>query len=605
MSPGLRVIAVIKQIPRFEEMRLGPDGRLVRSGTSLEINPHCRRAIAKAVEIAQKTGGTSIAVTLGPPAALEALREAVAAGVDEAVLVSDEDLAGSDTLATSRALAAALRQCTPFDLVLCGLHSVDADTGQVPPQLAEMLSLPFVAGVRTMDLTESGAIVGCERDDGWREVRVSLPSVLSVAERLCSPAKASLEARMAVPEAAIRRLRCVDLGEGPWGAEASPTRVGEVRELVSPRKRHVLRESLADVSRELVTFLEERGVFESGIMLDSSAVPQPRMQAAQSSRTVGVVVEPGATRWAREALGTAARLAADCAATVTAVVFEDPDCSMLGSWGADQIVVGPQVAVELPAAEALAAWAARAYPSCVIGPSSTWGREVMGRAAARLGAGLVGDAIDLEFQKNELIAWKPAFGGQIVASITSTSTIKMVTVRSGALPLLAPRQAAAEVTEVSEATVESPGIELVRVEARDDTVQLIGASRVVGVGQGVEPTDYTLVNSLCSALGAELAATRKVTDRGWLPKSRQVGITGLSIAPKLYVALGSSGKFNHMVGVRRAGTVVAVNTDAKAEVFEHADLGIIGDWRTVASQLVTEIQRRPSYVKPLDVVEPA
>lgn len=603
MSRGLRVIAMVKQIPRFEEMRLGSDGRLVRSETSLEINPHCRRAAAKAIEIARGTGGRSVAVTLGPPSAAEALREVIAAGVDEAVLVSDEELAGSDTLASSRALVAALRQCGPFDLVLCGLHSVDADTGQVPPQLAEMLSLPFVAGVRTLDLTDSGAIVGCERDDGWHEVRVSFPAVLSVAERLCSPAKASVEARSAVPEAAIRRLRCTDLGGGPWGANGSPTRVGEVRRLATSRKQHMLEGPLADVSRDLVNLLEDRGVFEDGVMSDGQAVALP--VAARSSRAVGVVVEPGGARWAREALGAAARLAAGRAAPVAVVVFEDPDCLTLGSWGADQIVLGPQVEVESSAAEALALWAARSRPWCLIGPSTSWGREVMARAAARLGAGLIGDAIDLEARGDELVGWKPAFGGQIVASITSTSSIKMVTVRAGAFPLLAPRQTSATVTEVLASTPAPPGIELLRVEERDETIRLVGAPRIVGVGLGVEPTDYALVQSLCSALDAELAATRKVTDRAWLPRGVQVGITGLSLAPRLYVALGSSGKFNHMVGVRRAGTVVAVNTDPKAEVFDHADLGIVGDWRTVAAHLVAELERRRSRLGKLDAVEPA
>ncbi|MDA8071786.1 MAG: FAD-binding protein [Actinomycetota bacterium] len=598
---GLRVVAMVKQIPRFEEMRLGSDGRLVRSEASLEINPHCRRAVFKAVEIARATGGTSMAVTLGPPTAVEALREAVAAGVDEAVLVSDEGLAGSDTLASSRALAAALRQCAPFDLVLCGLYSVDADTGQVPPQLAEMLSLPFVAGVRTLELTDSGAIAGCERDDGWREVRVSFPAVLSVAERLCSPAKASVEARAAVPAAVIRRLRCIDLGKGPWGAEGSPTRVGDVRRLAAPRMRHMLEGPLTDVSRDLVTHLEKRGALDDGVISDRHAVPVPLVE--WSSRAVGVVVEPGGARWAREALGAGAQLAAGRAAPVAAVVFEEPDRLTLGSWGADQIVVGPQVALELPAAEALATWAARWQPWCLIGPGTTWGREVMARVAARLGAGLIGDAVDLEVRGDDLVCWKPAFGGQVVASITSTSSIKMVTVRAGALPLLAPRQAPAVVAEVLGSTPASPGLEMLRAEARDETSRLVGAARVVGVGLGVDPADYGLLESLCCALDAEVAATRKVTDRSWLPRGAQVGITGLSIAPRLYVALGSSGKFNHMVGVRRAGTVVAVNTDPEAEVFDHADLGVVGDWRSVASHLVTELWRRRSCLGTSDAQE--
>jgi len=101
----------------------------------------------------------------------------------------------------------------------------------------------------------------------------------------------------------------------------------------------------------------------------------------------------------------------------------------------------------------------------------------------------------------------------------------------------------------------------------------------------------TTLSPLAATLGAELAATRKVTDRGWAPRARQVGITGRSIAPRLYVAVGLSGKFNHMVGVRAAGTIVAVNEDRAAPVFEHCDVGIVGDWHEVVPLLHAALRR--------------
>ena len=103
--------------------------------------------------------------------------------------------------------------------------------------------------------------------------------------------------------------------------------------------------------------------------------------------------------------------------------------------------------------------------------------------------------------------------------------------------------------------------------------------------------EYPALDPLLATLGAELAATRKVTDHGWLPRSRQIGITGRTIAPRLYVAIGTSGKFNHMVGVRAAGTVLAVNRDPEALVFEASDLGIVGDWHEVVPLLVAELAR--------------
>ena len=124
----------------------------------------------------------------------------------------------------------------------------------------------------------------------------------------------------------------------------------------------------------------------------------------------------------------------------------------------------------------------------------------------------------------------------------------------------------------------------------DDGDALALAEMVVGVGQGVDPERYGELDGLLDVLGAELAATRKVTDKGWLPHARQLGITGKSISPRLYVALGTSGKYNHTVGVRSAGTVLAVNPDPEAPIFATSDLGIVGDWAEVVPVLTRALR---------------
>jgi electron transfer flavoprotein alpha subunit len=135
----------------------------------------------------------------------------------------------------------------------------------------------------------------------------------------------------------------------------------------------------------------------------------------------------------------------------------------------------------------------------------------------------------------------------------------------------------------------------IRVVARardDDTNVLAEAAVVVGVGGGLSPDDYAALDPLLAVLGAELGATRKVTDQGWLPHARQIGITGRSISPNLYVAIGLSGKFNHMVGVRSAGTILAINDQRDVPVFGAADVGIVGDWRAAVERLVAELRSR-------------
>src|SRR5437763_779687 len=297
----MRTAVVVKQVPTFTELALDADGRLIRAGLPLELNPYCRRAISQAVALAAgaeagSTGagaGSSVTVvTLGPPSAEDTLREAIAWGLEREVetdglLVSDPAFAGSDTLATARALAAALRLAGPFDLILAGRNSVDSETGQVPPELAELLDLPYLTGVRTLRLDGRTVHARCEHDDGWVEAQVDLPAVLSCAERLIEPCKVDPAGRAAVPAGRIRRLAAADARLGAWGAD------------------------------EVVVL-----------------VPDPP-------------------------IATAATAAEDVAA-------------------------------------ALAEWAGAAGPWAVLAPSTAWGREVAGRAAARLGAGLTGDAVGFD-----------------------------------------------------------------------------------------------------------------------------------------------------------------------------------------------------------------
>ncbi|MBK5288740.1 MAG: electron transfer flavoprotein subunit alpha/FixB family protein, partial [Acidimicrobiia bacterium] len=195
--------------------------------------------------------------------------------------------------------------------------------------------------------------------------------------------------------------------------------------------------------------------------------------------------------------------------------------------------------------------------------------------------------VELDRDGDALVAWKPAFGGQIVAAIRCTTRPQMATVRAGVLARPTPRAHRPPITVMP---VEARSRVQILARTRDDDLDTLADARVVvGVGQGVDPADYPNLDPLLSALDAELAATRKVTDQGWLPRARQLGITGRTIAPRLYVSIGANGKFNHMVGVRTAGTIVAINSDPDALVFDAADFGIVGDYREAVPALTNAI----------------
>ena len=702
ISPArpLRVLALAKQIPVFQEMRLGPDGRLVREGV-LHMNDYCRRAVAKGHEIAKASGGTMSVMTLGPDSADTVCREALAftagSGVPmSGIHVSDRAFAGSDTLATARALAAAIRHTGPYDLILCGLNSLDADTGQVPPQIAELLDLPFAAGVRRLELNGETLRLELEHDDERSLAEIGLPALLSCAERLCAPCKVKEPEVWAEQDGSlITKLSAADIADeasagtggtgtggistgetgtgaiSPWGQEGSPTSVGEVRIVQTDRERLIVwtgadsgDKHLEAAIQKAVRHCAERGALEAGNADAGSAdtdsagagnagsgtednrakVPATQQDSAEhgaslreSLPAIGVIVEPDRLRVTRELLGAAAGLASKIGGKVVALGSHLPDSQELGSFGADEGIVFETASVRLSAdgkipqsltnstegtedaptgsstgsnststslleediAAAVSCWAEKESVWALLAPSTEWGRQVASRVAAKQEAGLVGDAIGLDvgssfatsedsLLKHRLVADKPAFGGQLVAEIFCSSPLQMATLRAGVLPLLTPRESEPAKISAQPCTPRNR-IKLLSLQRDDNSDDLANAEVVIGVGQGVDPDDYPLLQDLSNQLGATLCATRKVTDKSWMPRARQVGITGHTISPRLYIAIGLAGNFNHTVGVRTAGTIVAINIDPEAMIFQTCDIGLVGDWRDLLPPLAKEL----------------
>ena len=322
----LRLAALAKQIPLAESFQL-EDGRLVRRGVETEMNAYCRRAVAEGVTLAHDSAGSCTVFTLGPPGAEDVLREAVAWGADDGVHVCDPALAGSDTLATARALAAALRRCGPFDLVLVGRNTLDGETGQVGPELAELLGLPFASGVRRLEDAGAFLRLELENDDGTQEVEVDLPAVLSVAERLCEPCKVDPEGRAAVDAARLSRLGRGRPRPGALGGGRQPHGGGRHAPDGARPGRHGARRAAAGPGGGGRAPAGPPGCAHPARPTGAAAVAVPvsvpvrtEERGAVTGRPVAVVVEPGRTEVARELLAAAARLGAEVGAAVHALV---------------------------------------------------------------------------------------------------------------------------------------------------------------------------------------------------------------------------------------------------------------------------------------------
>ncbi len=308
-----------------------------------------------------------------------------------------------------------------------------------------------------------------------------------------------------------------------------------------------------------------------------------------------------------ELLGKGVEVSEKLESELCAVVLGDgskEQAQDLITHGADKVYVVRHEQLSEYSSDAYAAALAESIqeyePYVVVAASTSLGRDFMPRVAARLGLGMTSDCIGLDLTEQEqLIQLKPAFGGNIVAPILSSTIPQLATVRPGML-----RSAEANpsrkgiVVEVRPTSVK-PMARVVdeRYEADRDALRLDNAEVIVTAGFGVGgPEKMAVIEELGEVLDAPIATTRKVVDLGWLPRQLQIGLTGRSVAPNLYVAIGVRGAFNHMVGIGRARIVAAINKDPNAVIFKNCDYGIVGDYAEVVPLLTKELREMKAIV---------
>ena len=599
----MKTIVLIKQVPVVSAMKLDPETKtLKREGVPSEVSSFDIRALLKAVELRNNLGGEVVALTMGPPQAKAALEHCLALGADRAVHLVDRAFAGSDTLATARALALALKR-EGYDLILCGRHSTDAETGQVGPEVAEFLGIPQVTAARTLAVNGQTLTVERETDSGFETVECPLPALLSATEDLAPERFPSKADREKAKEKPIQAVTASDLSSdlSLFGAAGSPTWVESVQTVEVAREKKILEGDLPAQVNTLVQILLERGLFGKWVGEEKPGDGGQRTRTLAGGKAVWIVAETlsDALRPVTlELLGKALELAAKYGGEVGALLMGsgvDQHVATLAIHGADVVYLAEDRRLAPYSTDVYTALLARTIqehkPGAVLLGSTAIGRDLAPRVAARLGLGLTGDCVDLEVNaQGQLLQYKPAFGGNIVAPILSRTTPEMATVRPGMLKKALPnpaRQARIEMLWPDDA-VTSPVKVLSQTGAEAGKAAALDSAEIaIGVGKGIGgPANLPVIEQLAATLGgAPLAATRDIADLGWLPRQHQVGLTGRAIAPKLYFAIGIRGAFEHTVGIRRAGIVVAINKNPKAPIFQNADVSIVGDYAEVVPLL--------------------
>jgi len=304
----------------------------------------------------------------------------------------------------------------------------------------------------------------------------------------------------------------------------------------------------------------------------------------------------GAVKKVTDELITAARALGDpCAVVIGAPGTAAPLADHLKAAGAAKIYVAESADAEnyliTPFVDVLAALVESASPAAVLLPATADGKEIAGRLAAAIGSGVLSDVVEV---KSDGTGVHSIFGGAFTVEAKVTAEVPVITVRPGAVEA----QPAAGAGEQVSVEVPAPAANATRIVARQPAVagdrpELTEASIVVAGGRGVGSAEkFTVVEDLADSMGGAVGASRAAVDSGYYPGQFQVGQTGKTVSPQLYIALGISGAIQHRAGMQTSKTIVAVNKDEDAPIFEISDYGVVGDLFSVAPQLTEAVKAR-------------
>ena len=446
----------------------------VRQSVSGELNPFDACAYEAALQV---HNAEVILLSMGPQKTFDFLKGLTRLGADRAVLLCDKAFAGADTLATAYTLHLAIKQIQP-DLIICGRQTVDGDTGQVGPELSVLTGYRFVPNV--MSLKADDSQIAVENRDG-EQITASYPALITI-EKINTLRLPSIRSR--VKEVEIWDSQYLQADVSRCGSAGSPTRVLQTFENRQDRRkcRFITPDQLEQV---IATALADK------------RVEIPQNVADKTLKKLWVMGEAPLSM----------------AKTVS-----------------DDIQIIP-----IDTAENLAERIAKEKPNAVLWGSDTVSKTLSAKVAAMLQLGLCADCTSLATDGEELYMFRPAFSGNIIAKIKSSTKPAMATVR---------------------------------------TVSADRAPVTVGIGYGVRQ-QVDEVKEFAKRLGADVVASRLMVDHDYFPYAAQVGLTGKSISPDVYIAVGISGAVHHIAGIRSSGTVIAINPDKNAPIFEYADYGIV------------------------------
>ncbi|MEM0294315.1 MAG: FAD-binding protein [Saccharolobus sp.] len=606
--PELKIIVSIKQVPDADDLRIDPvTNNLVREGVPAIINPPDLHAIEEAVRLKEKYGGKTIVITMGPSQAESALREALAMGIDEAYLISDRAMAGADTWATSYTLSRAIQKLGGADLIIFGRRAIDGETEQVGPQTAKWLGLPVIGYVSEIKSVEKDKIVVTRTTEFDEQViEAPIPAVLTILEGPNNkPRQPDIMSLIRAKTVKIPTLNKDDIKADPTkiGLAGSPTKVIKVQPPPKTRKAEII-DGKKDVEKAAEWFLNKifEALKEEESTLKEYTKPKAKVKVNSEIWVYVDHIETKPNRASYEIMSEARRIADLMGTSLAAAIIGGEGVKSLidesFEYGADKVYFAETKGYDRYDNEiytrALSKLIKKYKPEVLFFPGTRNARELAATTAIEVNTGLAADCTSFDVDdKGVLLATRPDFGGKEMSTIICPKSKPfMITTRAGVfmpLPKVPGRKGELVREEIDDLFTRLKVLDYRILEKRNILTE---SDIVIGVGRGIKsPENIKLAEEFASLLGGVVGVSKPLADMGWYPKDRQIGQTGTTIRPKVYIALGISGAVQHLVGILSSRKIGAINLDPNASIFENCDFGVIGDIFEIVPKMIEILKK--------------
>ena len=633
---ALTIISLMKQVPLPSEMRMGDDGLMDRTKAKSIINIDCGYALEAGLQMKIDNPDAKLIVcSMGPPSFDVSLKKAISMGYDEAYLLSDRRLGGSDTYATGLAIATMLKHLgygKGLDedfVIVAGRQTSDGDTAHVPSQVAENMNLPQATFIEVADLKDGHITAKRIIEGGYQMMKLPIPCALSFTPTGVNPRRPSLSGAVKArsSEVTVFNIDDVGLSDEKIGLSGSPTIVAKVANIVSQRAPAKMASGHGEA--ELVSnLIENMKSGKNSVEVKKKKADKEKKRpegfedvdfrnGASGILTWAEVVNGQISRPSLELLTPARSLAAELGndtKVITLIIGKNLGNlpQELIAHGSDEVVVVEDDRLEeyriLPFATTFEQVIKDKNPEIALFAATTAGRELAPRIGVKTNGGVTADCTALEigehFDRKKKIVYapilesrRPTYGESKLATILGFVCPQISTARAGTFPVpdsddtreglitsFSPELPKSDfVTEIIETVIGEGGMQA-----------LFDADIIVTGGRGTTSDGMAMVKDLADALkaqglNAEWACSRVMVDEGVSEYARQIGQTGKTVRPKVYVAIGISGAVQHIAGMIESDTIVAINHNAKETIFQNADFGLVGDYEDIMPELIEKV----------------